>query len=68
LVVVNLANAASQARIQLGDRIAQGRRYRFNDQLNQAVYLREADELRGPGLYVRLEPFHAHLFEIAPAV
>jgi Alpha amylase, catalytic domain len=67
LVVVNLANAVSQARIQLGDRIAQGRRYRFNDQLNQAVYLREGDELRGPGLYVRLEAFQAHLFEIAPA-
>jgi Alpha amylase, catalytic domain len=67
LVVVNLADAVSQARIQLGDRIAQGRRYRFNDQLNQAVYLREGDELRGQGLYVRLEAFHAHLFEIAPA-
>jgi len=67
LIVVNLVNAASQARIHLGDRIAPGRRYRFNDQLNQAVYLRDADELRGPGLYVRLEPFRAHLFEIAPA-
>src|ERR1700689_4916248 len=67
LVIVNLANAVSQARIQLGDRIAAGRQYRFNDQLNQAVYLREGDELRGPGLYVRLEAFQAHLFEIAPA-
>jgi Alpha amylase, catalytic domain len=67
LVVVNLANEASQARIQLGDRISQGRRYRFNDQLNQAVYLRDGDELGGPGLYVRLEAFHAHLFEISPA-
>jgi len=67
LIVVNLENAASQARIHLGDRIAQGRRYRFNDQRNQAVYLRDADELRGPGLYVRLEAFRAHLFEIAPA-
>ena len=67
LIVVNLENAASQARIHLGDRIAQGRRYRFNDQRNQAVYLRDADELRGPGLYVRLDAFRAHLFEIAPA-
>jgi glycosidase len=67
LIVVNLAGEASQARIHLGERIVPGRRYRFNDQLNQAVYLREADELRGPGLYVRLEAFHAHLFEIAPA-
>ena len=67
LIVVNLANAASQARIHPGDRIAAGRRYRFNDQLNQAVYLRDADELRGPGLYVRLDSFRAHLFEIAPA-
>jgi Alpha amylase, catalytic domain len=67
LVVVNLGNEASQARIQVGDRIAPGRRYRFNDQLNQTVYLRDGDELRGAGLYVRLEAFHAHLFEIAPA-
>lgn len=67
LIVVNLANAASQARIHLGDRIAPERCYRFNDQLNQAVYLRDADELRGPGLYVRLDPFRAHLFDIGHA-
>jgi hypothetical protein len=67
LIVVNLAHAASQARIHLGDRIAPGRRYRFNDQLNQAVYLRDAEELRGPGLYVRLDSFRAHLFDIGYA-
>jgi hypothetical protein len=68
MIVVNLADAASQAHIHPGDRIAAGRQYRFNDQLNQAVYLRDGNELRSTGLYVRLEAFHAHLFEIAPAV
>ena len=66
-MVVNLGNNAAQAHIHLGDRIAQNRSYRFNDQLNQVIYPRNADELRGPGLYVRLEPFHAHLFDISPA-
>ena len=54
--------------MHLGDRIRAGRGYRFNDQLNQAVYLRDGDELRAAGLYVRLEGFQAHLFEIAPAI
>lgn len=67
LVAVNLGNVASQAHLYLGERIVAGQNYRFNDQLNQVIYPRGGDELRGLGLYVRLEPFHAHLFDIAKA-
>ncbi len=68
LIVVNFGEATAQGRLHLGDRIQAGRSYRFNDQLNQAVYLRDGDELRAAGLYVRLDGFQAHLFEIAPAI
>jgi hypothetical protein len=67
LIVVNFGAATAQGHIHLGDRIVAGRGYRFNDQLNQVVYLRDGNDLRSNGLYVRLEGFNAHLFEIGSA-
>ncbi len=67
LVVVNLSGNSAQARIRLGDRIAAGRQYVFADALNNNRYVRDADEIRNLGLYVRLEPFEADIFDITPA-
>ena len=64
LVVVNLSGGSAQARIRLGDRIATGRQYVFSDVLNNNRYVRDADEIRNLGLYVRLEPFEADIFDI----
>jgi glycosidase len=65
LVVVNLASVVSQGRVRLGQRVAADKTYRLADQMNQAVYLRESNEIRSSGLYVRLDPFHAHIFDMA---
>jgi hypothetical protein len=67
LVVVNLSGGSAQARIRLGDRIATGRQYVFSDVLNNNRYVRDADEIRNLGLYVRLEPFEADIFDITLA-
>ena len=67
LVVVNLSGGAAQARIRLGDRIAAGRQYVFADVINSNRYVRDADEIRNFGLYVRLEPFEADIFDITLA-
>ncbi len=67
LVVVNLSGGAAQARIRLGDRIAAGRQYVFADVLNNNRYVRDADEIRNLGLYVRLESFEADIFDITLA-
>ncbi len=67
LIVVNLSDSAAQGRIRLGERIASGRPYMLADILNGRRYVRGAGELLDPGLYVRLEPFEADIFDITPA-
>jgi glycosidase len=67
LVVVNFSDAPAQARIHLGDRIAAGRPYALADILNNKRYIRDSDEIRNLGLYVRLDPFEANIFDITPA-
>jgi Alpha amylase, catalytic domain len=66
LIVVNLSSNATQGRVPLGDRASASGQYVFYDQLNDARYLRGGEELSRVGLFVRLEPFHAHLFDITP--
>lgn len=66
LIVANPGAGASQAHLRLGDWIVAGRSYTFSDELNGVRYLRDASELRDPGLYVRLDPGRAHVFDISP--
>jgi hypothetical protein len=33
----------------------------LQDEVSETTYLRDADELRGQGLYVDLEPWRAHV-------
>jgi hypothetical protein len=61
---VNLAAGASQGRVQLGDRVSQAQQYIFYDELNEVRYDRTGDELHNVGLFVRLEGFQAHIFNI----
>ncbi|MFZ0738591.1 MAG: alpha-amylase family glycosyl hydrolase [Candidatus Acidiferrales bacterium] len=67
LIVVNLSDASAQGRVRLGDRIAPGGRYKFYDVLNGPQYLRDADEIRSEGLFVRRDAFEVHLFDVSPA-
>jgi len=67
IIVVNVSANAAQGLIPLSERVSASGQYVFYDQLNDARYLRGGEELSRVGLFVRLETFHAHLFDIMPA-
>lgn len=66
IVVVNLAGAASQGRVHILDGISSGLQYTFLDQLHDVPYARSGAEISASGLYTRLDPFRAHLFDVKP--
>ncbi|HEV2489245.1 MAG TPA: alpha-amylase family glycosyl hydrolase [Candidatus Acidoferrales bacterium] len=66
VVIANLAGAISQARIRFTERIAPARQYSFLDQLHDVRYPRDGGEISQQGLYVRLDAFRAHLFDVTP--
>ena len=61
LIVVNLSDVRSQARIKLPWADLAGRAWHLTDPLQQEVFERAGDELREPGLYVDLEPWGYHV-------
>ena len=65
LIVVNLSDHPSQARVQVGWADAGGRKWRLIDAPAGANYERDGDELLSPGLYVELGPWNYHLFQCA---
>jgi glycosidase len=66
VVIVNLASGTSQARIRFSEGIAPTRQYVFLDQLHDVRYSRDGNEIARQGLYVRLDPYRAHLFDVTP--
>ena len=66
LVAVNLAAHGSQSRIALPFDALRGRPWRFTDLVDGRVYDRDGDELAGPGLYVDLPPWGAHVLALEP--
>jgi hypothetical protein len=65
VVVVNLRPQSAWARIPLAAAgFVSGRRYRLLDHLDGAEYLREGEELSGPGLFVGLRPRQSHLLTV----
>jgi glycosidase len=66
IVIVNLAGVASQGRVRIADGISGALQYNFLDQLHDVPYPRSGAELAASGLYVRLDPFRAHLFDVTP--
>ena len=61
LVVVNLSDAKSQARIRLPWNDVHGETWRLNDELSGATYDGEGDEIEKLGLFVELAPWQCHL-------
>ena len=61
LIVVNLSEVRSQARVKLPWADLAGRSWRLTDPLRQMVFERAGDELREAGLYVDLEPWGYHV-------
>jgi Alpha amylase, catalytic domain len=67
IIAVNLAAYTSQGRVHLAGRVSPAQNYIFNDELNNVRYDRTGQELHNIGLFIRRDPFQAHLFDITPA-
>ncbi len=63
VVVVNLGNRTAQGKIR-NTAIGASSKCLFRDLMDGSEYLWERAEIVSNGLYVRLEPYQAHLFEI----
>jgi hypothetical protein len=66
LVVVNLSGARSQGRVWIpwGDLV--GFRWCLTDVMTGVVYDRDGGEMTDPGLYVDLESWGFHFFDVSP--
>ena len=67
VIAVNLSSNAAQGRVRWPHNTFPASHYVFQDQLNDVTYNREGQELRDPGLFVRRDPFQAHLFDVSAA-
>lgn len=66
LIVANLVGSVSQARVHPSNGFSSALHYRFFDQLHDVAYDRAGAEISTSGLYIRLDPFRAHIFSITP--
>ncbi len=63
LIVVNLSDHASQARVQVPWEEARGGTWRLTDAFSDLSYDRDGDEMAGPGFYIALEPWSYSFFQ-----
>ncbi len=68
LVVVNLSPVSSHGRISLHHDTRRYSTYILLDELLNKEYMRSGKELADPGLHIRLEGYHAHIFDIKISV
>jgi hypothetical protein len=64
VIAVNLSGNTSQGRVRWPENIFPAAHYTFYDELNEVTYARDGQELRNLGLFVRRDPFQAHLFDV----
>lgn len=65
LVVVNHSDRPAQARLPLPWDALRGRAHRLTDLITAETYDRDGDELADPGLFVALEAWQGHVFEVS---
>jgi hypothetical protein len=65
IIVVNLSDSTSQARVRIPWKDVQGETWRLHDTLSGATYDRDGDEMAAPGLYVELGPWDSSFFQCA---
>ncbi len=65
VIVVNLSDSASQARVRIPWKDLQGETWRLRDAISGATYDRNGDEMLAPGLYVELGPWNCSFFQCA---
>jgi hypothetical protein len=66
VIVTNLSEERSQARVRLPWSELAGQSWRLTDQLNGAEFEREGTEMCNPGLYVDLPPWGYHFLSFRP--
>jgi hypothetical protein len=66
VVIVNLSGDLSQGRVRFRAGISASQQYTLLDQLHDVRYPRSGEEVVQSGLYVRLDAYRAHLFDITP--
>lgn len=64
VIAANLGSAPSQGSIALGEEFDPSRRYVFFDQLNGKSFEWRGEDLARSGLFVRLEAFRSHIFDV----
>jgi hypothetical protein len=64
LIVVNLSDSGSQARVKLPWNDLQSETWRLTEAFSGTIYDREGDELSGLGLYVDLAPWNFHFLQL----
>ncbi|GAA4019833.1 alpha-amylase [Streptomyces plumbiresistens] len=64
VVVVNYADRPAQARLPLPWDDLRGGHHRLTDLLTDRTYDRDGDELTGPGLFVALDAWDAHVLSV----
>ena len=67
LIIVNLTDNAAQARIHLPWNDTNSSRWTLTDIISAATFERDAEELRTAGLYVALEAWQFHFFNVRTA-
>jgi glycosidase len=65
LVVVNLSDAAAQARVHLPWQDLPGRTVQLEDRLSGLQFERAGDQIAGEGLYVALDPWASHFLSVS---
>jgi hypothetical protein len=66
IVVVNLSGRSSQARVRMPWTDLGGSRWILSDILNGLEFERDGSEMIDPGLFVDLDPYGFHVFELTP--
>ena len=67
VVAINLGQTPAQGWVRFDASRLGAADYIFYDELHDVRYPRKGDELREKGLFVRLEAFQAHLFDVTSA-
>ena len=66
LIVINITGGHSEAHLPLRFFGIAGREWQLSDRLSSERYRRNGDDMAGTGLFVRLKPYQAQLFDIVP--
>jgi glycosidase len=64
VIALNPGTAAAQAHLAVAEWLPEGSAFDFVDHLTDARYRRSRADIESPGLFVRLDAGHAHLFTV----